>query len=163
MTKLIRSNRFIRELALVDGTMSVVMAPYALLLEPQLTRYMPIILAVSALISASIYHFENRKLRNMSRRGGWKMDKSNDPKITALNINLDAKQTPILYSDNIFISANEDGVVIDVGQRAGNTNQVQIVARVGMSRNQAKKLAEALSKNLITTQVVSQTGKKVVN
>jgi hypothetical protein len=91
------------------------------------------------------------------------MDKSSEPKITSLNINLDAKQTPVLYTDNIFISTNEDGVVIDVGQKVGNTNQVQIVTRIGMSRNQAKKLAETLSKNLITVQAATQAGKKVVN
>ena len=81
----------------------------------------------------------------------------------AVNVNLDAGKTPVLYTDNVFISSNEDGVVLDVGQRVGNTNQVTVVARIGMSRSHAKKLADALSKNLMTVAAATQTGKKVVN
>lgn len=80
-----------------------------------------------------------------------------------MNVNLDAKQTPIYYTDNLFITSNEDGVVIDVGQRIASTNQVQIVARIGMSREHAKKFVDVLSKNMLVNQAHNQTGKKVVN
>lgn len=63
-----------------------------------------------------------------------------------LNINFDS--TPILYSDNISIVVNEDGVVLDFIQRLINTNQIRIVSRVGMSREHAKKFIDALESSL---------------
>jgi hypothetical protein len=80
-----------------------------------------------------------------------------------VNVSMDAKATPVLYTDNVFITSNEDGVVLDIGQRVGATAQIQIVARVGMSREQAKKLADALGKNLLIEGASVKTGKKVVN
>ncbi len=73
-----------------------------------------------------------------------------------LNINLD--QTPILYTDNIFMNANEDGIVLDIGQKVFNTNQVRIVTRIGMSRTHAKKFLQELSKLLAMTEGHLQSG-----
>lgn len=69
---------------------------------------------------------------------------------TSVSINLDT--TSILYTDSIHISANPDGVVFDVMQRLGPTNQVRIVARIGMSREHAKKFAQELSRLLALTE-----------
>jgi hypothetical protein len=80
-----------------------------------------------------------------------------------VSVSVDAKQTPILYTDNVMITSNEDGVVLDFGQRVGGSNQFQIVSRVGMSREQAKKLAETLAKNLLINKAQAQTGTKIVN
>lgn len=77
----------------------------------------------------------------------------------AVNLNLDT--TPILYTDNIFMSVNEDGVVLDISQRIGNTNQTRIVSRVGMSKSHAKKFVAELEKLLIMTEGRMQTGKPV--
>ena len=66
-----------------------------------------------------------------------------------LSINLDS--TPILYTDNINMTASDDGVVLNITQRFGPTNQVRIVARVGMSREHAKKFLENLGQLLIRT------------
>jgi hypothetical protein len=90
-----------------------------------------------------------------------KDENKNEPQ--PMNVSLDAKQMPIFYTDNLFITSNEDGVVIDVGQRISSTNQVQIVARIGMSREHAKKFVDVLSKNMLVNQTQNQTGKKVVN
>ena len=70
-----------------------------------------------------------------------------EPKPT-ININLDT--TPILYTDRIFITINQFGVVFDVSQKTGN--QTRIVARIGMSREHAKKIASELSKMLAVTE-----------
>jgi len=78
-----------------------------------------------------------------------------------VSINLDT--TPILYTDNINISANKDGVVLNVMQRVGSRNQLRIVARVGMSREHAKKFVEKLGQLLLKSQGQLVTGKKIVN
>jgi hypothetical protein len=74
----------------------------------------------------------------------------------AVNINLDT--TPILYTDNVIITVNPDGVVLDVTQRLANTNQVRVVARAGMSREQAKKFTTELGKILALTEGQVKTG-----
>ncbi len=77
------------------------------------------------------------------------------------NLNLDI--TPILYTDNIFMTTNPDGVVLDVGQRIASTNQVRIVARIGMSREHAKKFVDKLGNLLVTSEGKIQTGKVNLN
>ena len=76
----------------------------------------------------------------------------------AVNVNLDT--TPILYTDNVFITVNEDGAVLDICQKLANSNQMRIVARIGMSKNHAKKFLSEFSKLLAMTEGHIQTGKK---
>ncbi len=91
-----------------------------------------------------------------------KTDKNdNDLNAVSLNVNLDT--TPILYTDNIVISSNEDGIVLDICQRVGTTRQWRIVSRIGMSRSQAKKFLQALGKQIDVAEGRVQTGKKVIN
>lgn len=77
-------------------------------------------------------------------------DKKQEQQQMNVNVNLDT--TPILYTDNIYITANNDGLVFDVMQRLGNTQQVRIVSRIGMSREHGKKFAAELSKLLAITE-----------
>lgn len=70
-----------------------------------------------------------------------------DQKVS-LNINLDT--TPILYTDNIFMTVNKFGLILDVGQKVGD--QIRIVARLGMSREHAKKFVTELGKLLVVTE-----------
>ena len=70
---------------------------------------------------------------------------------TQLNVNLDPTHTPIMYTDMIFITANEDGITFDICQKSGNQNQVQVVARIGMSREHGTKFAKRLSEVLALT------------
>lgn len=84
------------------------------------------------------------------------MDKNKDE--VSVNINLD--MTPILYTDNVIITVNPDGVVLDVTQRLANTPQVRIVSRIGMSRDHGKKFAEQLAKLLAITEGSVKTGDK---
>lgn len=81
------------------------------------------------------------------------MDKKEE---LSVNINLDT--TPILYTDNVILTVNPDGVVLDVTQRLANTNQIRVVARVGMSREHGKKFASELGKLLAITEGQSKTG-----
>lgn len=78
-----------------------------------------------------------------------------------VTINLD--QTPILYTDNIMVTSNEDGVVLDFCQRVGSSPQVRVVARVGMSREHAKKLLMVLNGQLEQRTGEKPVGSKTVN
>lgn len=81
------------------------------------------------------------------------MEKKKDVSVT---INLDT--TPILYTDSIMMVANDDGVMLDVGQKVGD--QLRIVSRIGMSRAHAKKFVEELANLLaITTDEKKKDGK----
>lgn len=77
---------------------------------------------------------------------------------SVIDVNLDS--TPILYTDNVFMSTNEYGVVLDIAQKLGPTNKARIVSRVGMSREHAKKFVNELGKLLAMTDGQIQTGKK---
>ena len=77
---------------------------------------------------------------------------------TRININLD--NTPILYTDRIAISVNQNGVVFDVMQRLGRTDTIRIVSRIGMSREHAIKFAQELGKLLAVTQSDKSGNKK---
>lgn len=75
-----------------------------------------------------------------------------------ISANLDT--TPILYTDSIFISTNEDGVILDITQKAPVSNQLRIVSRIGMSRIHAKKFLKEMSKLIALTEGKSNTGNK---
>lgn len=77
-----------------------------------------------------------------------------------VGVNINAHHTPILYTDTVFMSTNEDGVTLDVGQKMGPTNQLHIVSRIGMSREHAKKFVKKLSELLALSEGNSQTGDK---
>ncbi len=80
-----------------------------------------------------------------------------DKKEVQVNINVDT--TPILYTDNIFMTTSEDGVVLDVCQKIGPSNQLRIVSRIGMSRNHAKRFLKEMGSLLALTEGQGQTGK----
>lgn len=81
----------------------------------------------------------------------------------AQEVNLNLDTTPVLYTDNILMTINSDGVVLDVAQRVGSTNQVRIVTRIGMSREHAKKLVNKLGELLIGSDGHIGTGKDFSN
>ena len=85
--------------------------------------------------------------------------KKEDSAQPAQQINLNLDTTPVFYTDNIYMTTNPDGVVLDVAQRVASTNQVRIVTRIGMSREHAKKFVEQLGKLLFMTEGRIQTGK----
>ncbi len=76
-----------------------------------------------------------------------------------ITVNLDT--TPILYTDNVSMSTSEDGLVMDVMQKLGVSNQMRVVSRIGMSRTHAKKFVAELGKLLAMTEGKNQTGAKL--
>ena len=84
-------------------------------------------------------------------------DKNNNQE---LSVDINLETTPIYYTDTIYITANEDGLVFDVLQRVGNTAKAKVVSRVGMSRIHAKKFAAELSKLLAITDSQAKIGEK---
>lgn len=85
------------------------------------------------------------------------MDGKKKPDMS-VNINLDT--TPILYTDNIFMTVNKDGVVLDIAQKLGPTNQVHIVSRIGMSKDHARKFLKEMGKLMVMNQGQIETGRK---
>ncbi len=67
------------------------------------------------------------------------------------NIQVNLPNIPILYTDMIFMNVNEDGVTIDVCQKGGSPNQYQVVTRIGMSKDHAKKFVKKLSEIIALT------------
>lgn len=64
---------------------------------------------------------------------------------TQINLN---QGIPVIYTDSIFITVNQFGVMLDVAQTTAATNQQTVVARLGMSKEHAKALIESLKKRL---------------
>jgi Protein of unknown function (DUF3467) len=56
-----------------------------------------------------------------------------------------------LYSDLVIISSNEFGLLLDFAQSVGNANQKKVVARIGMSKEHAIALLNALNERLKNT------------
>ncbi|MBU2632538.1 hypothetical protein KKG52_02370 [Patescibacteria group bacterium] len=69
----------------------------------------------------------------------------------------------IPYTNNIFMTVNENGVVFDVLQTEQNSNKVVTVAKFGMSREHAKKFTHELSNLLAITKEQAKTGSKNKN
>lgn len=73
-----------------------------------------------------------------------KQEEQNNIQVTLPNI-------PILYTDMVFMNVNEDGVIIDICQKGAGPNQFQVVSRVGMSREHAKKFVHKLGEIMALT------------
>jgi hypothetical protein len=86
------------------------------------------------------------------------VDKKIEPPSREMAVNLNLDTTPVLYTDNIYIVTNEDGVVLNVMQSVAGTNQLRIVARIGMSRVHAKKFAGELGRLLALTEGQGNSG-----
>ncbi len=87
---------------------------------------------------------------------------NNDDTKKSVEVSLNLDNTPILYTDNIFMTTNEDGLVLDIGQKVGPSNQIRIVARIGMSKTHAKKFLKELGNLLEKTEGQIQTGKNPI-
>lgn len=90
------------------------------------------------------------------------MKQKNDDKNLGMQVNINLDTTPIFYTDNISMVANEDGVILDVIQRV-SSNQGRVVSRVGMSREHAKKFVGELGKLIIATERSAKVDKSDFN
>ncbi len=75
-------------------------------------------------------------------------------------VNLNPEKVNILYTDTVFMNVNDDGVTLDICQKVGNSNQLQVVSRIGMSREHANKFVKKLSEILALTHGHSRTSDK---
>jgi hypothetical protein len=80
---------------------------------------------------------------------------------TKVNINLDS--TPILYTDNVLMNINDNGVTLDITQRIVTSNKLRVVSRVGMSREYVRKFIDKLGKLLVLSEGKSKAGGGLVN
>lgn len=67
---------------------------------------------------------------------------------TNIIIDLDPTEVPILYTDNINIVVNDDGVILNVCQKVG-PRKYHVITRIGMSTNHAQKVASKLAQVLL--------------
>ncbi len=79
---------------------------------------------------------------------------------TQFQVNLNAEKVSILYTDTVFMNVNDDGVTFDICQKVGNSTQLQVVSRIGMSREHASKFVKKLSEILALTHGHSDTRNK---
>lgn len=70
---------------------------------------------------------------------------------------------PILYTDSIWATASQYGIVLDFAQGMGPTNSQNVVARVGLSYDHAKELVKLLSKKLEEVRKIEQEKEKNKN
>lgn len=63
----------------------------------------------------------------------------------------------ILYTDNIVMTTNADGLTLDVLQRNLGAKGFRVLVRLGMSREHAKKFVVKLSRLLAMTEGNTQT------
>jgi hypothetical protein len=84
-------------------------------------------------------------------------------KVGGINLGIDPMRTPILYADAIRITSGENGFVLDVAQRVAGTNQAVVVARVGFSKEHAKKLSEKLAQHVVKQGAFVTSPVKIIN
>lgn len=87
--------------------------------------------------------------------------KENQP--MPLKIGIDPMRTPILYADAIRITSNENGFVFDIAQGIAGTDQAVVVARVGLSKEHAKKFAEMVAEQVAKQGVIITSKTKIIN
>ena len=83
-----------------------------------------------------------------------------DHKHDEIKMNLNSEYISILYTDIVFMHVNNGGITFDICQKVGSSNQVQVVSRIGMSREHANKFVKKLAEILALTHGHSQTGNK---
>ncbi len=76
------------------------------------------------------------------------------------NIQVNMPNIPILYTDMVFMNVNDDGVIIDICQKGATPNQFQVVSRVGMSKEHARKFVKKLSEIIALTSADTNTEEK---
>lgn len=69
-----------------------------------------------------------------------------------MNLNINFDSTPILFTDNVMINTNPDGLTLNFMQQLMNTNQLRVVSRIGMSREHAKRFVKEIGRLLAMTE-----------
>ena len=77
---------------------------------------------------------------------------NNDENKEGMNVNINFDSTPILFTDNVMINTNQDGLTLNFMQQLTNSNQLRVVGRIGMSREHAKKFVKEIGRLLAMTE-----------
>jgi len=85
------------------------------------------------------------------------MNNDDENQQQGMNVNVNFDTTPILFTDNVMINTNPDGVTLNFMQQLMNTNQLRVVGRIGMSREHAKRFVKEIGKLLAMTEGVGTT------
>lgn len=72
-------------------------------------------------------------------------DKQPDDKQHKVNFNMDPNKTPVLYADSYLIGSNEHVVTFTFSQALPQPDQQHVVARVALTRKQAKEFLSSLN------------------
>jgi len=67
---------------------------------------------------------------------------------TPINFMLDANKTPVLYADGYLIGSNQHVVTLNFAQAMPEPTQQNIVARVALTREQAKEFLKNLKDHI---------------
>lgn len=71
------------------------------------------------------------------------------PEETGYKVKIDTEKQFVLFSDVMYLSITENGVVFDFAQRKGLTNEVQAVSRIGVTLRHAEKIATLINEKLL--------------
>ena len=85
----------------------------------------------------------------------WELAGYSEDDSTAQNSILTPENLKIIYTDVTHVTSNNYGVVMNFMQNTGPTSQPQTVAKVGMSREQAKDIVKTLTNQLETKKINS--------
>lgn len=75
------------------------------------------------------------------------MDRQTPTPHTPTQISVDPVKSPVLYTDAVIVSSSEYGLVLNIAQQLDGEHQ-QVVSRIGMSFEHAKKLLAVMNDHL---------------
>ncbi len=84
---------------------------------------------------------------NEGRKEDAYMPEGNQMVQNAPQISINPMQTPVLFTDSTFVSSSDYGLILDIAQTVGG-QQHNIVSRIGMSFDHAKKLVEVIQDHI---------------
>lgn len=65
-----------------------------------------------------------------------------------VNFGVDPNKTPVMYIDSYLIGSNDNVVTFNFAQALPDPSQQNVVARVALTRNQAKEFLEKLNDHI---------------
>jgi len=65
-----------------------------------------------------------------------------------VKVTVDPAKSAVLYTDSVFVTRSQYGLVFDFAQAMGSSNEHMIVSRIGMSEEHAKALLKVLESKL---------------
>ena len=70
------------------------------------------------------------------------------PSKRQVNFNMDPAKTPVLYADSYLIGSNDNVVTFTFAQALPQHDQQQVVARLAVTRKQAKEFLRSLDDHI---------------